>query len=86
VTTSPGLPPTTTHTPNGTTVSPTDPASELKAGILAGGWIPFVVVMGVALIFAFTFVRYYEHKHDRECGSTTVRYKQSGMERGKMVQ
>ncbi len=67
---------TTTANPpapsNGTTPSPVDPVGELSAAVLAGGWIPFVAVLGVAIVFSVAFVRHYEHRHDRECGSTVV--------------
>lgn len=35
-------------------------------GILAVGWIPFAVFLGVSVAFAFTFVIKYQHKQEKE--------------------
>lgn len=60
-----------------TTAAPFVPPSEsvpgeLKAGIIAGGWIPFSIVLVLSFLFSFAYVRYYQHSREREASSTIV--------------
>ena len=61
-----------------TTAAPPPPAprpsevGELSKAFLAGGFIPFTVVVVLSFIFALGYIRYYSHQTERECGPTTV--------------
>lgn len=65
--------PVVTTVPGHTTV-PTqpEPIVVLKSGLLAGAWIPFVVVVIAAALWSTSYIKFYEHKKERECGPTTV--------------
>ncbi|EDQ91976.1 uncharacterized protein MONBRDRAFT_22684 [Monosiga brevicollis MX1] len=65
---------TTTMSTSTTTTQPEikRDIAELKKGIIAGGWIPFVAFVGVSIIFAWSFVGFYQHKREKELGSTIV--------------
>jgi LMBR1 domain-containing protein 1 len=71
------LAPTTvvpTTNPNMTTTAPAhvSPAEVPWAKIMAGGWIPFTVLCGVSVLFSFSYMQYYQHKREKECGSTMI--------------
>jgi LMBR1 domain-containing protein 1 len=57
---------------NTTTAPNVQPAKQLKKGLLAGGWIPFVVLIVVSFLFSITYVKYYQHKREKEFGSTMI--------------
>eukprot|EP00112_Aurelia_sp_Birch-Aquarium-sp1_P004805 Seg1545.2_Seg1545.9 transcript_id=Seg1545.2_Seg1545.9/GoldUCD/mRNA.D3Y31 product="putative lysosomal cobalamin transporter" protein_id=Seg1545.2_Seg1545.9/GoldUCD/D3Y31 len=40
--------------------------------VLASGWIPFVVVIVLALIFAWTYIRHYQHHELSELSTTLI--------------
>jgi LMBR1 domain-containing protein 1 len=44
----------------------------LKSGLMAGGWIPFTILVGVSFFFSFSYVRHYQHSKEREFGSTVI--------------
>jgi len=45
---------------------------ELQTSVLAGGWIPFAIVILLSMLFSFLYVRYYQHKSEKEFGTTAV--------------
>jgi LMBR1 domain-containing protein 1 len=61
-------------TPTTAPTTPTEPAAkqiaELGTALLVKAWIPFTVVAVISFFGAFFYVRYYQHKRERECGST----------------
>ena len=54
--------------------TPIEPAAkqiaELGTTLLVKAWIPFTIVAVISFFGAFFYVRYYQHKRERECGST----------------
>eukprot|EP00040_Diaphanoeca_grandis_P010962 m.56140 g.56140 ORF g.56140 m.56140 type:complete len:720 (-) comp22193_c0_seq2:223-2382(-) len=74
----PDTPNSTAPVPESTTPGSTTPPSKTEelvkvgAGILAATWIPFTIVAVLAFVVSFSYVRYYQHKRNRECGSTTI--------------
>lgn len=42
----------------------------IPSSVLAAGWIPFVVVIVLILLFSFIYIKYYTSKHDSEWSTT----------------
>jgi len=57
---------------NTTTAPNVEPAKQLKKGLIAGGYIPFVILIVVSFFFSISYVKYYQHKREKEFGSTMV--------------
>jgi len=51
---------------------PMDSKGEMNNNILAGGWIPFAIAILLSIVFAWTYVRYYQHRREREAGPTVI--------------
>eukprot|EP00041_Stephanoeca_diplocostata_P007026 m.97109 g.97109 ORF g.97109 m.97109 type:complete len:699 (+) comp16687_c0_seq1:153-2249(+) len=47
-------------------------AKDVSSALLAGAWIPFAIVAGVAFVVSLTYVKFFQHKREKECSSTLV--------------
>ncbi|XP_066272446.1 probable lysosomal cobalamin transporter [Branchiostoma lanceolatum] len=45
-------------------------AVVIPHSVLAAGWIPFVVIIVLAFLFSWFYIRYYQSRHDSEVSST----------------
>lgn len=51
---------------------PDVPSGSINNGVLAGAWIPFTIVFVISLAFSFFFVKYYQHKREKDLASTII--------------